>query len=388
MKRSTYFTFGGTVSRTAYPSRRIRFLEQLSVDPHVRQRPVVAVRAIHIELQTHGAHRPWRVRCRSMPRAPKHSSLGVGAVRLGRVDADDPDGGLASVERAHGSCRRRSHAVTLATVTGGSVPGGTVGHARHQRTRMPPSRSAAERHAVGHDGRTGERYRSLVDLGFAPDDLGFIADPYPVYAELRARAPRDVRRGHRPLADLAVRRRERAAARPPLRPHLPARPTPRGDGPRRSAARARGVLAPDQPRHPRHGAARSHPAASAGRRRRSPRGWSRASASPIQRFMDGLSTAVAGSGSFDLIADRRRAAAGGGDRRAARASPRPTGTCCGRGRPTSAACTSCIPPTRTQRWRVARSIEFSDYLRALSRERRARTDRRPHQRARAGRGRR
>jgi cytochrome P450 len=28
-----------------------------------------------------------------------------------------------------------------------------------------------------------------LELGFAPEDLGFIADPYPVYAELRARAP-------------------------------------------------------------------------------------------------------------------------------------------------------------------------------------------------------
>jgi cytochrome P450 len=28
-----------------------------------------------------------------------------------------------------------------------------------------------------------------VDLGFAPDDLGFIASPYPVYAALRAEAP-------------------------------------------------------------------------------------------------------------------------------------------------------------------------------------------------------
>jgi cytochrome P450 len=28
-----------------------------------------------------------------------------------------------------------------------------------------------------------------VDLGFEPDDLGFIADPYPVYGELRTRAP-------------------------------------------------------------------------------------------------------------------------------------------------------------------------------------------------------
>ncbi len=28
-----------------------------------------------------------------------------------------------------------------------------------------------------------------MELGFEPDDLGFIADPYPVYAELRTRAP-------------------------------------------------------------------------------------------------------------------------------------------------------------------------------------------------------
>jgi cytochrome P450 len=28
-----------------------------------------------------------------------------------------------------------------------------------------------------------------VDIAFAPDDLGFVADPYPVYAELRERAP-------------------------------------------------------------------------------------------------------------------------------------------------------------------------------------------------------
>jgi cytochrome P450 len=27
------------------------------------------------------------------------------------------------------------------------------------------------------------------DLGFAPDDLGFVADPYPVYSEVRSRAP-------------------------------------------------------------------------------------------------------------------------------------------------------------------------------------------------------
>ena len=28
-----------------------------------------------------------------------------------------------------------------------------------------------------------------MDLGFAPDDLGFIADPYRVYAQLRSHAP-------------------------------------------------------------------------------------------------------------------------------------------------------------------------------------------------------
>ena len=44
-----------------------------------------------------------------------------------------------------------------------------------------------------------------VELAFAPDDLGFIADPYPVYAELRARHADLVRRGHRPLARLPLR---------------------------------------------------------------------------------------------------------------------------------------------------------------------------------------
>ena len=28
-----------------------------------------------------------------------------------------------------------------------------------------------------------------MEFAFQPDDLGFIADPYPVYAELRERAP-------------------------------------------------------------------------------------------------------------------------------------------------------------------------------------------------------
>ncbi len=30
---------------------------------------------------------------------------------------------------------------------------------------------------------------SAMEFAFEPDDLGFIADPYPVYAELRERAP-------------------------------------------------------------------------------------------------------------------------------------------------------------------------------------------------------
>ena len=68
---------------------------------------------------------------------------------------------------------------------------------------------------------------------------------------------------------------------------------------------------------------------------------------------------------------------------------RPIVICCGRGRPTSAACTSSIPSDEDRRVATRASVEFSDYLRALSRRAPRRADRRPHQRdgARARRGR-
>ena len=37
--------------------------------------------------------------------------------------------------------------------------------------------------------RMAGRYRRWMDVGFHPADPGFIADPYPVYAQLRDRAP-------------------------------------------------------------------------------------------------------------------------------------------------------------------------------------------------------
>ena len=95
-------------------------------------------------------------------------------------------------------------------------------------------------------------------MRFAPTDVGFIADPYRDYEELRAIRARRLRRGDRPLADLPVRRRRRAVAGSALRPHVPAHRHPRGDGPPGPARLARAVLGPDQRRDPRHGATRSH----------------------------------------------------------------------------------------------------------------------------------
>jgi cytochrome P450 len=93
-----------------------------------------------------------------------------------------------------------------------------------------------------------------------------------------------------------------------------------------------------------------------------------------------------GTGAGDRRPARRRRARAGGvrpadDRRRAAAVtviaemlgvPRPTGTCCGRGRPTSAACTSSTRPSRPPPPPVRACEEFGDYLVALSRERRAR----------------
>ena len=89
--------------------------------------------------------------------------------------------------------------------------------------------------------------------------------PYDAYAALRDRARRSPGSSRRTVAGPAPRGRQRAAARPPARPHVPARRDPRGDGPRRRTRRApRAVLAPDPQRHARPRAARPHPAAPAG----------------------------------------------------------------------------------------------------------------------------
>ena len=132
------------------------------------------------------------------------------------------------------------------------------------------------------------RYRP--SMRFAPTDVGFIADPYRDYEELRRSAPvvYDEATDHWLISRYA--RRRRAPARSPVRPHLPPHVVPRGDGQADAAGLARAVLGPDQRRDPGHGAARPHPRAQARRRRRSRPGSSSPSGPASTRSSTGCST--------------------------------------------------------------------------------------------------
>ena len=227
-----------------------------------------------------------------------------------------------------------------------------------------------------------------LELGFDPSDAGFIADPYPVYRRLQRRASDPVEPRHPPVAHLAPRRRQPAAARPPAGPDVSPPVDPRGDGPARAARLARPV-----PRAQRRRAcwtsSRPITRGSGGwSSRRSRHGPSRRCGRRIQAIVDGL---------IDDMGERRRgrphrrlrrAAAGDGHRRAAR---HPRAADRHLLRPWSA--DFCLmyeldPPEASARKAVQASIEFGAYLRDLLAERRAPAGRRPHQRPRRGRRRR
>ena len=159
-----------------------------------------------------------------------------------------------------------------------------------------------------------------VEFAFAPDDLGFIADPYPVYSDARAGAHL-VPRADRSLAGVAVRRRQRIAPRSAVRPHVSSRRDAHRDGPSGRARMAWAVLAPDPQRHPRHGATRSHARASARLEGlHAPDGGRDARSDPGDDGRAGRRHRRRGGVRPDL--DARRAAARGRDRRAARHTAR------------------------------------------------------------------
>ncbi len=222
---------------------------------------------------------------------------------------------------------------------------------------------------MSHDGRTGERYRSLVDLGFAPDDLGFIADPYPVYEELRARAPvmHDEATAHWLISryeDVNTLLRDRRFGRTYL--HVQSHEQMGHDAPPPGHEAFwhlinHGILDMEPPDHTR--VRRLVAKAFTPRMVESLR-------EPIQRFMNELLDGLRGSGSFDLIA--------------AVAEPLPVAVIAELLgipqedrhllRPWSADICRMyeLHPTDEDAGLARRaSIEFSDYLRALSRERRS-----------------
>lgn len=159
---------------------------------------------------------------------------------------------------------------------------------------------SATTHVVSRDGRIEERYRSDVDLGFAPDDLGFIADPYRVYDELRTRAPvhHDEATDHWLISrheDVNAMLRDRRFARTYLHAasheemgHEP----PPADHEAFWHLINNGILDMEPPDHTR--VRRLVTKAFTPRMVENLRG-------PIQALMDGLLAGRRGSGSFDLI---------------------------------------------------------------------------------------
>ncbi len=208
-----------------------------------------------------------------------------------------------------------------------------------------------------------------MEFAFAPDDLGFIADPYPVYAEMRERAPIWY---HEPtdhwlvsrFADVNALLRDRRFGRTyhHIATHAEmGRPEdPDWHGPFWHLIRS-GILDMEPPDHTRVRSLVSKaftPRMVEGMRER------------IQRMMDGLVDGVAGLGEFDLISTL--------------AEPLPVAVIAellgvppedrGLLRPWSADICGMYelrPSEQTARTAVRACVEFSDYLRTLSRRRRA-----------------
>jgi cytochrome P450 len=208
-----------------------------------------------------------------------------------------------------------------------------------------------------------------VEFAFAPDDLGFIADPYPVYARMRERAPIWY---HEPTDHWLVSRfedvnallRDRRFGRTYHHVATSAemgRPEePDWHGPFWHLIR-NGILDMEPPDHTRVRSLVSKaftPRMVEGMRER------------IQRMMDGLIDDVAGAGEFDLISSL--------------AEPLPVAVIAellgvppeDRAflRPWSADICGMYelrPSEQTARNAVRACVEFSDYLRTLSRRRRA-----------------
>jgi len=208
-----------------------------------------------------------------------------------------------------------------------------------------------------------------VEFAFAPDDLGFIADPYPVYAEMRAGTPIWY---HEPTDHWLVSRftdvnsllRDRRFGRTYHHVSTHAemgRPEePDWHGPFWHLIRS-GILDMEPPDHTRVRALVSKaftPRMVEGMRE------------PIQRMMDGLIDGIDGAGEFDLIATL--------------AEPLPVAVIAELLgvpdndrhllRPWSADICGMYelrPSEETARTAVRASVEFSEYLRTLSRLRRA-----------------
>ena len=208
-----------------------------------------------------------------------------------------------------------------------------------------------------------------VEFAFAPDDLGFIADPYPVYTQMRERAPIWY---HEPtdhwlvsrFADVNALLRDRRFGRTyhHVATHAEmGRPEePDWHGPFWHLIRS-GILDMEPPDHTRVRALVSKaftPRMVEGMRDR------------IQGMMDGLVDGVEGGGEFDLISTL--------------AEPLPVAVIAellgvpnedrGLLRPWSADICGMYelrPSEETARTAVRACVEFSDYLRTLSRERRA-----------------
>ena len=188
-------------------------------------------------------------------------------------------------------------------------------------------------------------------MGFAPEDLGFIADPYPVYERLRTRAPvhRDDATDHWLVArhdDVNALLRDRRLGRTY---HHVATDEEMGRPPADPSLQPfwhlieHGILDMEPPTHTRVRRLVSKaftPRMVEGMR------------APIQRPMDGLVDAVQGPGTFDLIptiAEPLPVAVIAellGTRHPTAASSVP-------GPPTSAACTSSIPRRMTSASRYA-----------------------------------
>ena len=208
-----------------------------------------------------------------------------------------------------------------------------------------------------------------MEFAFAPQDPGFIADPYPVYARMRERAPIWY---HEPTdhwlvsryADVNALLRDRRFGRTYHHVATPADmgrlPEPSWHGPFWHLIR-NGILDMEPPDHPRVRALVSKaftPKMVEGMRDR------------VQRMTDALVEDVSGGGAFDLIsmlAEPLPVAVIAellGVPEADRDLLRPwSANICGM--------YELNPSEETARIAVQACVEFSDYLRALSRERRA-----------------